>query len=218
MRHAKFSGAFGIVFALCVVAPSLPISLTSQQSVLAQTNQDRKAEGDRLLREGKNLRSQGKYQLALEKLNQALAIYIQEKDRARQIDTMAQLAHVYNLLANRSETVRLMNQAIQLSKDIGDKPKEASLLNDLGWFYFFFILDHNKGIGYFNQALSIYQSINDRSGQAGVLTSLGWAFYFFGETQKSLDAYNLAIKLAREDKNQYTEAFALLYISQVYTT
>ena len=199
---------------LGMVSPPDLALMTAQ----AQINQDRKAESDRLLREGKNLRSQGKHQLALEKLNQALAIYIQEKDRTSQIETMAQLAHVYNLLANRSESVKLMNQAIQLSKDIGNKPKEASLLNDLGWFYFFFILDRNKGIDYYNQALSIYQSINDRSGQAGVLTQLGWAFYYFGENQKSLDAYNLAIKLAREDKNQYAEASALLYISQVYTT
>ena len=41
MRQVKFGGALGIVFALCIVAPCLPISLASQQSVLAQTNQDR---------------------------------------------------------------------------------------------------------------------------------------------------------------------------------
>ena len=191
----------------------IPYTLLSAQ---AQTAQTCSAEAERLLEESFKLRSQGQSHLAVEKLQQALTICNQAGDRSRQVDILVELGDNYSFLGNRAATFKMMSQALTLAQTIGDRAKEAAVLARTGWFYYYIILDRQKGIDCYDKALNIYRSIGDTSGQIWVLGQLGSAYFILGQNQKSLDYFKQSIETARKENNQSGEAYGLLYISQPY--
>ena len=191
----------------------IPYRLLSAQ---AQTAQTCSADAERLLEESFKLRSQGQSHLVVEKLQQALAVCNQAGDRSRQIDILVELGDNYSLLGNRAATFKMMSQALTLAQTIGDRAKEAAVLARTGWFYYYVILDKQKGIDCYDKALDIYRSIGDTSGQIWVLGQLGSAYFILGQNQKSLDYFKQSIEISRKINSQSGEAYGLLYISQPY--
>ena len=134
MRQVKFGGAFGIVFALCIVAPCLPISLASQESVLAQTNPDRKAEGDQLFNQGLQLYGVSRYSEAIQTWEKALKIYRETQDHKGEANSIGNLGTTYNSFGQYQRAIEYHQQSLALFQKIGDRNGEANSIGNLLFF------------------------------------------------------------------------------------
>jgi tetratricopeptide (TPR) repeat protein len=71
--------------------------------------------------------------------------------------------------------IQSYQQALRISRDIGDRTVEASLLLSLSYSYYL-LSQYDQSIDYSQQSLSIFQALDDRIGEASALNSLGIAY------------------------------------------
>lgn len=106
-------------------------------------------------------------------------------------------------------------QALPLLRSTGNREREATVLNNIGFFYRT-LGKLNDALSFFNQALALRREIGDRRGEAISLDHLGYVHVAIGEIQKGLDFYDQALALERAGGNQRGEANMLSDIGSVY--
>lgn len=136
--------------------------------------------------------------------------YLQVKARALIIDGEVQ----YNVV-NLKEAIRLLDSALAIGKQSGDRSVQALALLNLGYSYSDsgnpqVALDHYK------QSLAIWQSIEDRRGIALAKTAMGGIHSTLGEEQVALELHTQAIEQLRLIGNRLGEAMALNGVGSVY--
>lgn len=86
--------ALTLAVILGVLSPIVPINVLSESHVLAQTQEERKAEADRLLQQGQS----GEFQAALQSFLQALKIYQEIGNRSGEANSLNSLGNAYHSL------------------------------------------------------------------------------------------------------------------------
>ncbi len=86
-------------------------------------------------------------------------------------------------------------QALDISREIGDRNGEASSYNNLGLAYYS-LGEYQQAIQYYQQSLAITREIGDRNGEASSYNNLGNAYSSLGEYQQAIQYHqqSLAIK------------------------
>jgi len=162
---------------------ALPLSslppLHTPPSASAQTAQDRKAEADRLLRDGINDYADRQYQSACQSLQQALASY--QSIQNRQGEATA-LLHMGGACLD-DKTVNYYQKSLAIFRRIKNREGEAEALRRLGDLYFN-LTQYKKAVPYLEKALPIFSQINDRAAEKDVLASLIAAHMFLQQTEK----------------------------------
>jgi len=98
---------------------------------------------------------------------------------------------------------------------VGDRPGEASTLNNIGLVYNN-ISQPQEALKYYNQALPIMRSVGDRYGEAATLSSIGVVYDSISQPQEALKYYNQALPITRSVGDRYGEAATLNNIGAVY--
>ncbi len=215
MRQVKIGGAFGIVFALCVVAPCLPISLASQHSVLAQTIQDLKAEGDRLFNQGIQQYQVSQYQAAIVSWEQSLQIYREINDLNGEGASLGNLGSVHDSLGQYQKAIDFHQQSLEIKKQTGNRIGEGISLGNLGKAYFE-LGQYQKAIDFHQQSLVITRQIGVRYGEAISLHNLGAVFKNLGQYQKAIDFFQQSLAIERLIGNRAGEATSLHNLGAVF--
>lgn len=174
-------------FALSLVLlTNFPLTAVAQ----AQTREDRKAEGDQLLRQGiEEYRDYG-HEAALQSLQQALTIYQAIQDRNGEATVLMHLGIAYE---PDEEAISYYEKALSIFKEVNNRNGEITVLMHLGDLYFAF-KKYEKAITYYEKALPIAQQINDRNNQETVLSGLIAAYMFLSQHEKAasyIEAFNL---------------------------
>ncbi len=107
-----------------------------------------------------------------------------------------------------------MNQALPLSRAVGDRGREATTLNNIGAIYSE-LGEKQKALGYYNQALPLRRAVGDRGGEAATLNNIGRVYLKLGEKQKALEYLNQALPLSRAVGDRGGEALTLSNIAEV---
>jgi CHAT domain-containing protein len=111
--------------------------------------------------------------------------------------------------------IKKYEEALAIWRELGDKTKEASTLNDIGIIYREFG-EANRAIECFNQVLILARALGNKELEAYTLLYLGQAYDILGETRRELDFYNQALEIAREIKHQELERDSLGSLGYIY--
>ena len=118
--------------AIAVLLSGLPMPIVISESVQAQTSQDRKAEADRLLKQGAQLYQTSRYREAIKAFESALEIYRNSKDRNGEATSISNLGVAYKSLGQYQKAIDFYQQSLAIDKQIGDRSGEATSLSNLG--------------------------------------------------------------------------------------
>lgn len=141
---------------LTLISSSITTRILSGRSiqVLAQTQDDRRAEADRLLQQGLEQHQTSQFQAALQSWQQALEIYREIGDRAREGIALSIIGMVYIHLEQTPQALEFLQQALSIDQEVGDQVSEGGNLSIIGLAYA--NLGQNlQALEYFPQALSI---------------------------------------------------------------
>ncbi|MEG5028202.1 CHAT domain-containing protein [Microcoleus sp. AT8-B1] len=154
-------------------------------------------------------------QLALQKLEEALALYRAERNYAQAAQTLLSIGKIYVNFGQFQSALDSYNQALPLSKQAGAKTEQAALLNSLGQLYTD-LADPKTALDYYNQALPLFYQLNDQATVANTLNNIGNIHAATGNWKNALDSYNKALVISRPAGNLAVEATALTGIGSTY--
>ncbi len=210
-------------------------------TVQAQTNQDRKAEADRLFNQGNYQYQISQFKAASQSWQQALTIYREIKDRQGERASLKNLGNVYYSLGeydksinynlqslgteeetknSSSESVLLENleiflQSLAISKEIKDLRGEANALRNVGRSYYD-LGEHGKSIDYLMQSLSLSREIKDRRSEKDALEDLGITYKSLDKYDKAIEFYLQALAISREIKDRRSEGNVMINLGIAY--
>jgi len=107
------------------------------------------------------------------------------------------------------------NEALPVSRAVGDRRGEANILNNIGTAYWA-LGEMQKALEKYNEALPLWRAVGNRSGEAQTLSSIGTVYDSLGEKQKALEKYNEALPLRRTVGDRRGEAETFNNIGTVY--
>ena len=119
-----------------------------------------------------------------------------EKNKQDREKILAELGSVHSFLGDTGKSIYYFDQALEISRLIGDGQGEGANLAALGRAYAN-LGEIRKAIEYFDQALEISRLIGDRQGEGADLAALGRAYANQGETRKAIECFEQALMISR---------------------
>jgi CHAT domain-containing protein/Flp pilus assembly protein TadD len=184
--------------------------------VLAQTTDARKAEADRLIKQGLQQKRTSQFEAALKSFQQALIIYREIKDRKGEGKALGNLGLAYINLGNYAKAIEYEQQWLAIAREIKDRENEGKALGSLGIAYIN-LGNYAKAIEYEQQWLAIAREIKNRQGEGAALGNLGIAYSNLGNYAKAIEYYQQVLAIAREIKDRKSEGAALGNLGNVYS-
>jgi len=130
------------------------------------------------------------------------------RDQRERACILGELGMVYSHLSEPRKAIRYYEQALKISREIGDRGAEGAGLGNLGN-AFRNLGETKKAIDYYQQALTILREIGDRRGEGAALGNLGLACAAFGDARKAIEFYEKALVIDREIGDRRGEGNAL---------
>ncbi|MBD2607061.1 tetratricopeptide repeat protein [Scytonema hofmannii FACHB-248] len=237
MRFRKF-GLSAFVCLLVVFSTSSVTNLSmvfTASQVLAQTTDARKAEADRLLKQGIEQAKTSQFEAALKSCQKALIIYREIKDRNGEARTLMLQGVAYIGLEDKVRGIASLNQGLVIAKEINNqdlekiaqeylqlaqnqsnpRKAEADRLLQQGYEQYQ-TSQFEAALKSWEQALIIYREIKDRQGEGNALRSLGIAYKSLGNYVKAIDYQQQSLAIAREIKDRNGEGNALRSLGIAY--
>jgi CHAT domain-containing protein len=238
-RYQKISLTAFITLIVTICPPviaNLPVLFQISQ-VLAQTPADRKAEGDRLLKQGIEQSKTSQYEAALQSWQQALIIYREIKDLLGEGRVLTFQGSVYLVKGDKARAVKCFEQGLAIAKQINDPNLEkfaqqglqlAQNQNDNRKVQADQLLKQGieqaktnqfkAALQSWEQALIIYREIKDRKGESITLNNLSFVYFDLGDYPKTIEYSQQLLTIAKEIKNRTIEAEALGNFGLAYTS
>jgi DNA-binding SARP family transcriptional activator/Tfp pilus assembly protein PilF len=120
----------------------------------------------------------------------------------------------FDRLGYRAEWLATHRIALSSVRELGDRPGEARILNNLGMVLGQMHL--HEAIGYFDQALAIYRDIGDRRDEALAANNQAFCYLALGRYDEAVTALLRALELQREAGRRYGEGVALCNLVEAY--
>jgi len=220
-RLKKFLSLFLATLLLCLSSSLLPVAggtSTTQKTVQltqAQTNSNQAAEANRLYEEAFELWDKSQLPEAVEKLQQALAIYQEIGDRKAEGDILTGIGAIYTNLAEYQQALDYFQQALVIRQELNDRVNVGIILNNLGVIYDN-LGQYQQALDYHQQALVIRQELSDHVGEGKTLNNLGSVYSSRGQYQQALGYYQQALAIWQELDNRAGVATTLNNLGWVY--
>ena len=177
----------------------------------AVTPQDQqRLAAEALLLEAQPLANQGgTAQQALEKLQQALALWQELGDAFWSALSLQRSANAYNTLRQPEKALECLEKAAGLIRELKHRSLEALVLYSLGFTYQR-KNQPDKAMAYFEQARAIYREVKDPYYEGQALMSLGSAANNLSRFEKAIEYNEQARAVFREVKDRLEEGRTLL--------
>lgn len=130
------------------------------------------------------------------------------KNKQRHIDVLGIMGIEHQVLGKPIKAIEYFDQAIKISRGIGDRQREGNLVVNLGIVY----KDLGKpikAIEYYDQAIKNLREIGYKQGEGHILINLGIAYKDLGEPRKAIEYYSQALKISREINDRRGEGATL---------
>lgn len=149
-------------------------------------------------------------------LEQALEI-VQGKDQSLELEILHNMAEVYQVTGKPQAALRLLQAALPIRREMGDRAGEAAILNNMAEVYRF-TGQPLEALNLYREALSLLQEAGNRAGEASVLNNIAGVYRVTGKPQEALNLYQAALLLMREGGDRAGEAWTLIGMAVVYQT
>jgi tetratricopeptide (TPR) repeat protein len=190
LRQANYEGLTG----------DLGASLSAAQTAadLARATRDIRREAEAHWAWGTALLAQRDYEAAQQRLEQALAQARKSRARRVEADSLSELAWVHWFRGLESDQIEraLLEQALQLYRQIGNRRGEASTLGRLGQPGATGDLEQSRA--YCEQARAIHHEIGNRSGEVPPLYLLAWICWGEDDYAGAMVCMEQALAICRE--------------------
>lgn len=118
------------------------------------------------------------------------------------------LGVAYSSLSDLKKAIKSHQQALSITKEIGDKELEGKAYINLGDAYV--LIDSISAINFLQQAISIAEL------EGKAYSKLGDAYYFVGDPKKAIEFHQHALTTAKEIENKGLERKAYVNLKNVY--
>ncbi|HIK31674.1 MAG TPA: CHAT domain-containing protein [Oscillatoriales cyanobacterium M4454_W2019_049] len=184
--------------------------------VVVQGNvEERKAQADRLYSEAFDLWDEDRYQEAIDKFQQALAIYREVGSRGEEGKTLHYLGDVYRDLREYPQALDYYQPALSIAREVANRDEESTILNHLAGVYLK-LGESAQALEYYQQALSITREIGNRSGEGTTLHNLGSVYGKLRQYPQALDYYQQALSIRQEIGDRRGEGSTLNNLGALY--
>jgi tetratricopeptide (TPR) repeat protein len=112
------------------------------------------------------------------------------------------LAMVASEVGNYDDTIRLLHEALEITRRLGDGLSEADILRNLGWGVMR-TGDYPQARTYLEQAEGLFRRYNERVGLSSTISGLGEVATRLGELEKAKTLLEEALALRRELDNKW---------------
>jgi CHAT domain-containing protein len=184
--------------------------------LLAQTANPRKAQADKLQKQGIEQFKTSQFTAALQSWEQALKIYREIKDRQGEGVVLGNLGIAYDALGDYRKAINYQQQSLAIDRERKDRLGESRSLGNLGLAYYS-LGDYPQAIGYQQQRLKIALAIEDRLGEGQSLGNLGLAYNALSDYPKAIEYYQQCLALLRSSKDYLGESVVLHNLGDTYT-
>ncbi|MFN9817780.1 MAG: CHAT domain-containing protein, partial [Pseudanabaena sp.] len=193
------------------------VQIAISESIQAQSIQDRKAEADRLFKQGNQLFQVSRYRESLQVLEQSLQIYRDIKDLNGEGNSLVGLGNTYNSLGQYQKAIDFFQQSLAIYKQVGDLNGEGNSLSNLGNSYNY-LGQYQKAIDFYQQSLAIYKQVGNRNGEGNSLNNLGSSYNNLGQYQKAIDFYQQSLAIYKQIGNRNGEGHSLIGLGNPYNS
>jgi CHAT domain-containing protein len=199
-----------VVQTLTTAAPKGAYGVKLEVKAAATAEDRQRIEAERLLAAAFKLSEQGGPTLpqAVEKAQQALALWRALSDRYWQTKTLHLIGIFYSGSSKNDQAIESYNQALGVAREVKDRAGEANALYELG-FQHIQIARYEKAIEYLEQALTIYLEVKERAGEAYTLYRLGYAHNWLSRYEQAIEYMEQSLAITRELKDRQWETDAL---------
>jgi tetratricopeptide (TPR) repeat protein len=128
---------------------------------------------------------------------------------------LGNLGLAYSDLGQVEKAIEYYEQALVISRGIGDRCGEGNHLGNLGLAYSD-LGQVEKAIEYYEQALVISRGIGDRRGEGNHLGNLGLAYSNLGQVEKAIEYYEQALVISRGIGDRRGEGTGLGNLGSAY--
>lgn len=183
--------------------------------VLAQTQDSRIMEANKLLEKGAKQLEANQLEAALQSFKQALKIFRETKESRGELLTLASIASIYYKIADYREAINYFQEGLSIAREIKDAQGEALMLVGVGTVYHL-LADYPEAIKYHQQSLNLARKIKSRSFEVTALTNFGMTYRGMENYPKAVEAYSSSLQIAREIKDRSGESTSLSGLGNAY--
>ncbi|MAG93532.1 MAG: hypothetical protein CMJ48_07265, partial [Planctomycetaceae bacterium] len=129
--------------------------------------------------------ARGKYDRALEYLEQSLAIQREIDDRSGEGTTLNNISQIYKARGDYERALDCLEQSLAIFREVGDRSREGTALNNLattahaqG--------DYERALEYLEQSLAIQRGIGNRAGEGTTLNNISQVYSARGDYERAL--------------------------------
>ena len=137
------------------------------------------------------------------------------RNASSQINILNELGIAYRSLSEYNRAIEFDQQALEISRKIGDRNGEAASLGNLGNAYDA-LGQYQQAINFHQQSLEIDREIGDRSGEAKSLGNLGNAYDSLGQYQQAIQFHQQSLEIKKEIGDRNGEAASLNNLGNAY--
>jgi len=130
------------------------------------------------------------------------------RGRQRRATLLGELGIAYLAMGEARPAIAILEEALLIAREIGDRRGEGNALGNLGNAYAA-LGDARKAIEYYEQYLAIAREIGDRRGEGNALGNLGSAHAALGDARKAIEYYEQQKAIVREIGDRQGECAAL---------
>jgi CHAT domain-containing protein/uncharacterized protein HemY len=192
-----------------VRVPSLVIPNNSQ------IIQSRKAEADRLLKQGSERRRANDYNNAIQLDLKALAICQEIRYSECKVDAFNGLGLAYDSLRKYEKAIEYYRQSLEIARESKELKNEVVSLLKLGNAYFR-LGQYKKAINFYEQSLAINKQIGDLKGESNSLIGLGNVYNSLAQYQRAIDFYQQSLKASKQIGDNNAESTLLNNLGTIY--
>lgn len=205
-----------IALSLSSIPIDIPLLLPQHKAVAQVTTvEERRADADRLHDQGLQQLRTGQLQEALEYFNQALVVYQEIRDRARESRTIGNLGITYRDMGEYERAIKLLLQYVAMNQELSNRAEEGFALGHLGIAYRE-SGQYELAIDVLEQRIEIAREVGDRSGEGAGLGNLGLAYAGLGQYERAIEIYEQRLDIARELGERGKESLTLGNLAGVY--
>ncbi|HLO16813.1 MAG TPA: tetratricopeptide repeat protein, partial [Anaerolineales bacterium] len=118
------------------------------------------------------------------------------------------LGYAYTAFGETRKAINLIEQALVIARELGNRGSEGTCLGNLGNAYAA-LGDARKAIDEYQKALSIAREIGDHRGEMNRLGNIADAHYQLGEIEEAINHCEQAIRISREIQDRGAEGIWL---------
>ena len=125
------------------------------------------------------------------------------------------IGYYNSLKGNNAESEASYERALKISKEIGDKQTEATVMVNIGALQYN-IGDYTKALQFYNEGLKILEGVDDNKVAATVLMNMAVIYKIQGDLFNAFKSYNKSLDLFKKINYQEGIAYAYANLASLY--